>query len=515
MKKQFRITFSAYSVTLTLMSTLIVIFVTSFFLGYFNPNFVAEYRTAAPISTVLGFIKGINPFQEEHIEMYGNLYSVVWPGMIYLIAKLLGLASYDQIKLLMYILNALIVMSTAAVAFCIGLRNQLNALLALAISFTYFLLNSTKISMGEFSYSAGMSCSFFALVLVSNKFNKFALCMALALITLASLFKVYFALLAIVVAFNCAAFIPVGILMLILCAWVIVASCLFFGLGRVFPFYFDSIYLVIKMFVTWYPPLIVQNIRWFLGHFGFIFIFILPQLIQFKQLATEEKRRQKLYAAGSLIVCVYVFFVMLPNAGNFGTYLLHIVAPIILAYGLSCRKEFAAAFERRTGQIAAVAICMIVFIDPKFRWSPLHHWKEYGVLWRDDLTLNRAVFMEVDNVIRSSAGREVYVPPPLWPLAIKRHLGYVDNGNRELYAAYLNARRNGSLQLSPLISWLAASEPRGPERVLPVDEWKGADVVICMLLCPTTTHKFVKDLGVLTTAWNGSFVIRFYHKETK
>ena len=46
------------------------------------------------------------------------------------------------------------------------------------------------------------------LVLVGNKFSKLALCTALVLITFASLFKVYFALLGVVIAFNCAAFVP-------------------------------------------------------------------------------------------------------------------------------------------------------------------------------------------------------------------------------------------------------------------------------------------------------------------
>ena len=51
--------------------------------------------------------------------------------------------------------------------------------------------------------------------------------------------------------------------------------------------------------------------------------------------------------------------------------------------------------------------------------------------------------------------------PVLAPLAIKRHLKYVDTGNREIYEEYVNARRNDTLKLSPLISWLAAPKPGG------------------------------------------------------
>jgi len=523
MKNQFKITFFTYSVTLTLTSILIAIFCAAFFQGYFNPNFVAEYRSSAQLGTVLGFIKGINPFQEEYVEEYGNLYSVLWPGAVYLIAKLFGLVSYNQIRLLMYALNAIIVTGTAAAAFYVARRNKLNALLALIIGFTYLLLNSTKISMGEFSYSAGLSCSFLALVLVSNKFDRSGLCMALALITLASLFKTYFALLGIVIAFNSAAFLPLRSLISILCAWGVATAALFFGLTRVFPFYFDSIlmlvlpfgwdepsvYLMHKLFQSRDARLIASNIWWFLTHFGFIFILTFPQLVRFKRQATEEKRRQMLYAAGSLIVCIYVLLVMLPYQGNFGTYLLHIIAPIILAYALSRSEEFAPELDRWTGQIAALGMCMVVFINPTFRSSPLQRWKEYGVLWRDDLRSNRNVLMEATNVIRSSGAKEIYVDPVLAPLAIKSNLKFVDTGNRGLYEEYVNARRNGTLKLSPLISWLAAPKPGGTER--PGVVW-GADLVVCTRCPDERTHRFVRDLGVLTTAFNGPFVVKLYYK---
>lgn len=513
MTNQFKITFSTYPLALTLMSTFVVIFVAFFFLGYFNPYFVAEYRAAAPITTVLGFIEGINPYQEEHIETYGNSYSVLWPGTVYLFAKLFGLASYDQIKFLMYVLNAVIVTSTAAVAFYVGLRNKLNALLALAISFTYLLLNTTKLSMGEFSYSAGLSCVFFALLLVNNKFNNFGLCMALALITLASLFKVYFALLAIVIAFNCAAFVAPRVLIVILSAWSSATACLFFTLSRVFPFYFDSVYLKAKMQQTWDPTRIVPNVWWFFDHFGFIFILIIPQLALFKRQEIQERRRQKLYAVGTLVVCVYVVFVMLPHRGNLGTYLLHLVAPIVLAYALSSREEIEPELDSRIGQIAVLAICILVSINITVWSSPWQRWSEFGVLWNNELSSNREALRQAANVIRSSAGRKIYVDFALAPLAIERHFEYVDNGSRASYADYVNARRNGTLKLSPLVSWLAARKPGGPERVHPDDMMERADVVICTFACPNNgSHQFVRNLGVLTTAFNGPLVVRLFVK---
>jgi hypothetical protein len=492
LRDRFRNTFSIYTATLIIFSTLVAIFCISFFVAYFDPNFIAEYRTAAPVTTVLGFMKGINPFQEEFLEMYGNAYSVLWPGLIYLIAKLLDLASYDEIRLLMFALNAVIVMGTAAAGFYIGLRNNLNALLALAIGFTYVLINSTIPSMGTYSYSAGLSCSFFALVIASNRFDKSALCWALALITLSSLFKIYFALLGIVVLFNYAAFIPVPILSLITCAWVLLTAMLFFGLTCIFPFYFDSVYCLQRAFQRWEVALIMPGIRWFFTRFGFIFLFTLPQLAQFRHRATEEKRRQAFYAAGSLIVCGFVLVIMLPQAGY---YQLHLVAPIILAYALSSRQDFSAKFDRRIGQVAALAMCLMVFVHPKHWSNPLLRWKQYGVVWRDDLSSNRRVLMNADDLIQSNAGRDIYIAPVLAPLAVKRNLGYLDNGNREAHAEYLNARR-------------------GPERISPIAKAEQSEVAICNCEWPTGgSHRFDRSLGVLTTASTQSFEIRVYYKE--
>jgi hypothetical protein len=144
----------------------------------------------------------------------------------------------------------------------------------------------------------------------------------------------------------------------------------------------------------------------------------------------------------------------------------------------------------------------------------MHHWQEYGVLWRDDLNSNRNVFMEVDDIIRSNAGKEIYVAPMLAPLAIKKHLAYIDNGHRMYFIEYINARRNGTFAPSPLLSWLAARKPGGSERASFEDVLERSDVVICILGCPNEeTHQFVRNLGLLISAYNQRMVVELYYSK--
>jgi hypothetical protein len=350
---------------------------------------------------------------------------------------------------------------------------------------------------------------------VSNKFNKSAFCIALALITLASLFKIYFALLGIVIVTNCAAFVRLRTVVSVVFIWICLTAVLFFGLSRAFPFYFDSIYFMQRMLQTWSFQQILDNIDLFLREFWFIFVLAVPQLAQYRHLTSGEKRRQKFYCIGSTIVCAYLILVMLAHEGNIGIYVQHILAPIVLAYALSGGAKFAPGKFRRTAQIAALAMCVTAFIDPLFPSESLRHWTLYGVLWRDDLDSNKKVFVEADDLIRNSAGKQIYVGPILAPLAIQRHLSYIDNGFRQYIARYLNARRNGKFKPSRLISWLAGPKPGGPERESPHEMMARADVVICMnAACPDLrSHQFVRNLGELTASFNDeSFDAKLYRR---
>jgi hypothetical protein len=284
---------------------------------------------------------------------------------------------------------------------------------------------------------------------------------------------------------------------------------------------------------TWYPRHIVYNLLWFFYRFGFIFIFAVPHLAQYRYFAPEEKRRQWFYGVGSAIVCAYVVLVMLAHTGNIGTYLMHLVAPMVIAYALSQGAERAPRKLRLISQVAALVMCVTVFIDPMFLSNPPQHWKLYGVLWRDDLNSNKKIFKEADELIRSNAGKQIYVGPMLASLAIKNHLTYIDNGFREYVARYLTGRRKGYFKPSPLMSWLGAPILGGPEPESPTDMMAGADLVICMSLqpwsilslrsttgvdhgtCPDElTHRFVRDLGMLTSALNGAIAVKLYQRAT-
>ena len=127
------------------------------------------------------------------------------------------------------------------------------------------------------------------------------------------------------------------------------------------------------------------------------------------------------------------------------------------------------------------------------------------------LRANRDTFTEVDKIVQSNAGKEMYLDPALARTAVYRHFKYVDNGNREAYAEYINGRRNGTIKLSPLVSWLVAETPQGPERVHPDAIMERADIVICTARCPKQgTHQLVRSLGILSVGWSGSLAVRMY-----
>jgi hypothetical protein len=155
------------------------------------------------------------------------------------------------------------------------------------------------------------------------------------------------------------------------------------------------------------------------------------------------------------------------------------IAPSLVAAALGC------------GLMAALCLTPLFLVHPHFYWQFFQH-------------------------VQFASSK--YVNPMFAQLAMKRNLRYVDNGNREGYAEYLNARRNGILKLSPLISWLAAPEVRGPERVGLIAMLEHSDVGICAFVCPKeASQRFDRYLGKVTMAWTGpfrTFVVRLYHNES-
>jgi hypothetical protein len=122
---------SIYYGLLALAAGFYLCFVVAFLIGYFDPYYLTEARASAPLQSVMGLLDGINPFDNQHVEEYGNLYSIVWPYLNYLVASAAGISRYYDLKMLIFALNALFVFGAAAAAVLVGLRNKLDTLATL------------------------------------------------------------------------------------------------------------------------------------------------------------------------------------------------------------------------------------------------------------------------------------------------------------------------------------------------------------------------------------------------
>jgi hypothetical protein len=323
---------------------------------------------------------------------------------------------------------------------------------------------------------------------------------------------VYFAILSVVIILSYSALLPLRIVARVVGIWLSITFVIYSFLIHAFPVYLDSVYiihLITQERVYW---LIVRQIGWFMFFFGFMFIFVLPKIAQLSECGDDERRRQKYFFVGAAIVCIYVVAVMLPHRGNSGTYLLHLIAPIILAYALGRRERSSPEFERWVGVAAILTMCMMVFVTPWNLSGSLLRWKVYGVVWRDDLDRNRNTIDEVERVLQESNGGAIYLDFSLAPIAIKKDIEYLDTGNREYIVEYMNLKIAGSLKLPPLVEMLSW-HANGPKRLHPEVYMEQAEVVICAYRCPgEETHHFVRNLGLLHTALNGSEMVQLYRR---
>lgn len=498
-----------YYVVLAALIALVAAFLNCFFLGYFDYGFVAEYRSSSLAITTLGLVQGINPYSPEYVEAYGNVYSAVWPALVAALALATGQTSFDDIRFLMFVINAAIVLATMTVAIHVGIRNGLGILLSLAIGFTYFLLNTTNISMGEFSFAVGLSCTFLALLAANNRFDEWGYAIALTLITLASLCKVYFAILCIPVLFSYAAVLRTRRFFFIAAIWGCATAGLYICLSLMFPYYLDGIVFLQRRSATWQPAHILNNIAWFAPRFGFILLFLIPKLSTFGRIPAEKKRRELWFAAGNVVIWIFVFFVLLAHIGNLGTYLLHLVAPSILAYSLAAPHErMASRSWRWFPQFAVAVMGLMVFTNPKAlvgmsdRFVSLQRWERYGVVWRDELNANKMIFSKINLLIRQNPDKKIVLDAFFSRQAINNKLPFVDSGHRTYFIDYLYAKNNGSFRPSFPFSLLTGPLAPNPKFRTITDYQLQADWVISALEGDQSFQQ-IETLGELTSSYNG------------
>lgn len=482
-------------------------FLYSYFSSYFSPDFLVEARASAGLTTTLGFIRGINPFAAEHVETYGNLYSAVWPGLNALVAMAVGATGYQDVRHVMFVVSAFTVTATALGIVVTALRGKIDLLLAICAGFAFILFCTTKNSMGEFSYAPGIALSVFALALTVNRTDRIGLFWSLLLITFASLFKIYFALLVIPIITAYLASVKTKQLLPTLLAWAALSSAIYLLLIATLPLYFDCLFNVQIKYVSRHYDRILPNLIWFITVFPFVFVLFVPKVVEIFVLRSDNRRRNLLFASGCFIVFVFVVAVMLPHGGNFGTYMIHLLGPIfisLLLVNVGDRQKSADPIAGMT----AVVVLLVTVLSPV---SSEDSWKVYGILSQQDLDENRRILADIDVLLDQYEPEDIYVDFSLASAAIRSNLPFVDNGNRQYISPYLAGRLKGTIRLNPILELISWKPKRFAGGVSPAAKLLASKLIICGYQCPKGTgHILVKQLGSLAFSYGQSPTIKVF-----
>ena len=143
-------------------------FIFTFTASYFDPAYLVELRSAAPLFTVVALQDGINPYTSDALERSANIYSIIWPLILYNLGIIFDHVGIYEYRYIAFASNFTIVSITAILIIFLCIRNGFDFLAAFLIGMTVILLNTTRISMGEWSYSPGVCLGLFALILAVN-----------------------------------------------------------------------------------------------------------------------------------------------------------------------------------------------------------------------------------------------------------------------------------------------------------------------------------------------------------
>jgi len=388
----------------------------------------------------------------------------------------------------MFEVNAVSVLFVVITIIVVAKSRRLDHLQALLISFCFLLINTTKFSMGSFSYSFGLCCIMVALIIIGGKFSVLSLIMSLFLISIASTFKIYFAIFSVIPILIGFIYLDKLYLAAICAAWALVTTALYGLIIQNFPLYFDSIYLIHKVFQSWDPLQIKKNIMWFLD--GFLFIIILPFI-------TNDKidNHRKMYLSGFFLISVYVVMVMLAHKGSNGSYIMHIIAPCIIGYPLIVPNRQLRNREFITN-LSTLILCISLIFSPFNYRYPIQRLRNYGVTFFD-IEKNTLVLKDVEDEIINNHNQSIYLDPIFSILAMQYKLPYIDNGNKEYYIEYFKL---STLRPFSYLGLLAGPRPVKSEQLTSFYR-DNAEIVICVINCPTNaTHWLKRKIGEVIEA---------------
>ena len=479
-----------YYLCLVIFSVAAASFIFSFTTSYFDPAYLVELRSAASLFTILALGQTINPYASGALEQSANLYSVVWPIIIYIFGDIFHSSNIYEYRHIAFMFNYIIVGATSLLCIYTCIRIGFDLLAAVVIGMTVVLLNTARISMGEWGYSSGLCLSIISLILAVNGTRSIHFFISLMLITIASLFKVYFLLFSIIVismiycrlAFSYRS-------IAVTAAWGVASLLAYAVLMALFPYLFDMVIAAHRGFISFDSQHIFPQLVKFLILFGFSFILMFKGLADTWEGGFLQSRCFVVYSLSSVLFGVCVVR-MLGHIGNDTTYLVHLVGPIIVSLSMRRRQSGQGGSDWFASMAGAIALTATLF----------QPWSTYGVLNSSALNENRRTLALVNEIIASNDGAKFYLEFGLAPIAANWGLEYVDTGNREYIHKYMADRAAGAFNARYEI---LLGPRRPPVAESPLQVMGASDLVICSVQCSLLADGFtlVKEIGQLHFAW--------------
>jgi len=468
--------------------------------SYFSLGYLVEFRSFATIETARSFQSGLNPFSLESPNGTTNLYTFLWPLLIAKIGNVLDISSSGGLRLIAFSVNLAILIGTIFTLMIIGLKEKINISLLSAIVIVVLFANIIKFNLGEWPYAAGINLSVLGVILGVNASTAYWKFWASSiLLFLACSFKVYFVICAIPLVISSLFYMAKSKINFVRMLYVAIFWLLaLIVINSLYPTYFTHVIGMQRIFIDSSRDIDHEAKAIFLSYVWYymIVVFFVHNILSRRH--SIETLVQFLYIIAAII---YVTFVMGRHGGNYISYTIHILTPLLIFSLVLIKGE---DFRR----LAGVSILFIIAGSWHFM-PPV----KFGILEAKILKVNEQTIANVKDIIEELKGKELYISPVFASLAHSEFNDYIDAGNRE-YISKWEARKK-SLDDSWIYNYLGWSNIVVKEKHFN-EYYKIADYVICTYRCPAAGKGLIdtqRPIGVVRTAWGQVLTVRLYSRD--